>query len=92
MTATSVVIEMAGAPGAELRMTPDETESSDSAKLIVRLEGRLAGLEALKAKTLAEIERLASESDRAREDIARPFAQAGRLAQPATGRSRSTRI
>src|SRR6185312_438201 len=76
----SVVIELAGAPGAELRMTPDETASSDSAKLIVRLEGRLAGLEAFKAKALTEIERLAGESDRAREDIGRPFAQADRLA------------
>ncbi|MGH3250267.1 MAG: hypothetical protein ACRDOI_29255 [Trebonia sp.] len=80
MTATSVVIEMAGAPGAELRMTPDEIASSDSGKLIVRMEGRLAGLEAFKTKAVAEIDRLAGESDRARDDIATPFAQTDRLA------------
>ena len=80
MTATSIVIELAGVPGAELRMTPDEIGSSDSGKLIVRMEGRLAGLEAFKTKTLAEIDRIAAESDRARDDIARPFAQADRLA------------
>jgi hypothetical protein len=80
MAATSVVIALAGAPNSELRMTPDEVSASDPGKLIVRMEARLAGLEAYKGKALAEIERLAGESDRAREDIARPFPQVDQLA------------
>jgi hypothetical protein len=77
-------------PGAELRMTPDDIEASDSGKLIIRMEGRLAGLEAYRTKTLAEISRLAAGSDRARDDIARPFTQAEKLDAARAACARST--
>jgi hypothetical protein len=40
---TSVTIALDGAPGAELRMEPADIRAHDPGKLIVRLEGRLAG-------------------------------------------------
>ena len=76
---TNVTIALDGAPGAELRMTPADIRAHDSGKLIVRLESRLAGLESLKTRTLTDIERLTTETDRARDDLDKPFAQAGQL-------------
>jgi N12 class adenine-specific DNA methylase/SAM-dependent methyltransferase len=80
LATASVTIQLGGAPGTEIRMTPAEVATVDPGKLIVRLEGRLAGMEALKAKTLAEISRLATEADHARDDLRKPFPQAGKLA------------
>ncbi|MGH3193135.1 MAG: hypothetical protein ACRDOL_38970, partial [Streptosporangiaceae bacterium] len=77
---TSVTIALDGAPGAELRMEPADIRAHDPGKLIVRLEGRLAGLESLKTRTLTDIDRLATEADRARDDLDKPFTQAGQLA------------
>ena len=76
---TSVTIALDGAPGAELRMEPADIQAHDPGKLIVRLEGRLAGLESLKTRTLTDIDRLTTEADRARDDLDKPFTQAGQL-------------
>ena len=76
---TSVTIALDGAPGAELRMEPADIRAHDPGKLIVRLEGRLAGLESLKTRTLTDIDRLTTEADRARDDLDKPFTQAGQL-------------
>lgn len=80
LASTTVILELDGAPGSELRMTPAEIASADSGKLVVRLESRLSGLETLKTKTLAEISRLTAEADHARDDLRKPFAQGDRLA------------
>jgi N12 class adenine-specific DNA methylase len=79
-TATTT-IELQGAPGSELRMSLTEVASHDSGKLIVRLEGRLGALETLKTKTLAEIDRLTTEADHARDDLHKPFAHNRKLAE-----------
>jgi hypothetical protein len=76
---TSITIALDGAPGAELRMEPADIRAHDPGKLIVRLEGRLAGLESLKTRTLTDIDRLTTEADRARDDLDKPFTQAGQL-------------
>ena len=76
---TSVTIALDGAPGAELRLVPADIRAHDPGKLIVRLEGRLAGLESLKTRTLTDIDRLTTEADRARDDLDKPFTQAGQL-------------
>jgi len=76
---TNVTIALDGAPGAELRMEPADIRAHDPGKLIVRLEGRLAGLESLKTRTLTDIDRLTTEADRARDDLDKPFTQAGQL-------------
>jgi hypothetical protein len=80
LATVSVTIQLVGAPGTEIRMTPAEVAAADPGKIIVRLEGRLAGLEALKAKTLTEISRLTTEASHARDDLRKPFPQADRLA------------
>jgi N12 class adenine-specific DNA methylase/SAM-dependent methyltransferase len=79
LASVHVIIELRGAPGTEIRMTPAELAAADPGRLIVRLEGRLTGLEALKEKTLAEISRLTAEADHARDDLRKPFPQAGKL-------------
>ena len=76
---TSVTIALDGAPGAELRLEPADIRVHDPGKLIVRLEGRLAGLESLKTRTLTDIDRLTTEADRARDDLDKPFNQGGQL-------------
>ena len=76
---TSVTIALDGAPGAELRMEPADIQAHDPGKLIVRLEGRLAGLESLKTRTLTDIDRLTTEASRARDDLDKPFTQASQL-------------
>jgi hypothetical protein len=76
---TNVTIALDGASGAELRMEPADIRAHDPGKLIVRLEGRLAGLESLKTRTLTDIDRLTTEADRARDDLDKPFTQAGQL-------------
>jgi hypothetical protein len=77
---TSVTIALDGAPGAELRMEPADIRAHDPGKLIVRLEGRLAGLESLKTRTLTDIDRLTTEAGRARDDLDKPFTQTDQLA------------
>jgi hypothetical protein len=84
---TNMIIALDGAPGAELRMTPAEIRDHDPGKLIVRLEGRLAGMESLKTRTLTDIDRLTTEADRARDDLDKPFTQASQLTA-ARGRAR----
>jgi len=61
-------------------MTPAEVKGSDPGKLIIRLENRLSGLESLRSRSLSEIDQLTAEAAHARDDIARPFPQAGQLA------------
>jgi cell pole-organizing protein PopZ len=75
-----VTVQLDGAPGTDMRMTPAEVAAAEPSRLIIRMEGRLTGLEALKAKTLAEVHRLTGEADRARDDLAKPFTQADKLA------------
>lgn len=79
LASVNIIVELDGAPGTALRMTPPEIASADPGKLIVRMEGRLTALEALKAKTLAEITRLTAEASHARDDLSQPFPQAGKL-------------
>ena len=74
-----IVLALDGAPGTDVRMTTQELAETDPAGLVIRLENRLAGLEALKAKTLDEIDRLRTEAARARDDIGKPFSQVGQL-------------
>jgi hypothetical protein len=76
----NVTIALDGAPGAELRLDPAEVRAHDPGKLIVRLEGRLAGLESARTRTLTDIERLTTETERARDDLDKPFTQADQLA------------
>ena len=58
---------------------PAEVKAADPGKLIVRLEGRLSGLESLRTRTLTEIDQLTTEAAHARDDIDKPFPQAGQL-------------
>jgi len=76
----NVIMALDGAPGTEVRMTPAEVKSADPGKLIIRLENRLSGLESLRSRSLSEIDQLTTEATHARDDIARPFPQAGQLA------------
>ena len=78
---TQVTIALDGVPEAEIRLTPDELDDIDPAKLVVRLENRLSNLETVKAKAISEIDRLKTEAARARDDLARPFPQARQLAE-----------
>jgi hypothetical protein len=85
----NVIVALDGAPGTEVRMTPAEVKSADPGKLIIRLENRLSGLESLRSRSLSEIDQLTSEAAHARDDIARPFPQAGQLT---TARDRVARL
>jgi hypothetical protein len=60
-------------------MTPADIRAHDPGKLIVRLEGRLAGLESLKTRTRTDINRLTTEASHARDDLDKPFTQADQL-------------
>src|ERR1017187_4293983 len=75
-----VVVALDGAPGTELRMTTEDVVGADPAGLVIRLENRLSGLEALKTRTLDEIDRLRTEVARASDDAGKSFSQAGQLA------------
>jgi len=75
-----IVLALDGAPGTEIRMTAQDLAAADPAGLVIRLENRLSGLEALRTKTLDEIERLRTEASRARDDMGKPFSQASQLA------------
>ena len=75
----NVIMALDGAPGTDVRMTPAEVKSADPGKLIIRLENRLSGLESLRSRSLSEIDQLTTEAAHARDDIARPFTQAGQL-------------
>ena len=60
-------------------MTPAEVKATDPGKLIIRLENRLSGLESLSSRSQSEIDQLTTEAAHARDDIAKPFPQAGQL-------------
>jgi hypothetical protein len=75
----NVIMALDGAPGTEVRMTPAEVKGADPGKLIIRLENRLSGLESLRSRSLSEIDQLTTEAAHARDDVARPFPQAGQL-------------
>jgi len=77
---TQVVLALEGVPESEVRLTAKDLADADPAGLILRLENRLTGLEALKTKTLNEIDRLGTEAARAREDNGKPFPQVSQLA------------
>ena len=53
----NVIVALDGAPGTDIRMSPADVKNADPAKLIIRLENRLAGLDSLRTRTLAEIGR-----------------------------------
>jgi hypothetical protein len=77
----SVVMALDGATSTDVRMIPAEINGADPGKLIMRVENRLSGLESLKSlHFLSEIDQLTTEAGHARDDIARPFPQAGQLA------------
>src|ERR1035441_9206865 len=76
----NVIMALDGAPGTDVRMTSAEVKGVDPGKLIIRLENRLSGLESLRSRSLSEIDQLTAEAAHARDDIARPFQQAGQLA------------
>jgi hypothetical protein len=69
-----------GAPESGIRLTAKDLAGLDPAGLVIRLENRLNGLEALKTKTLSEIERMRAEIARARGDGSRVFPRADHLA------------
>jgi len=75
-----IVAALDGAPGSEIRLTAEDLASADPAGLVIRLENRLTGLEALKTRTLEEIGRLRTEAARASDDIGKPFPHADQLA------------
>ena len=75
----NVILALDRAPGTEIRMSPAEIKAADPAKLVIRLENRLSGLESLKTRTLAEIDQLTAETAHGQDDLARPFTQAGQL-------------
>lgn len=75
------VITFDGAPGIDMRLTPDEVSGADPGKLPMRLEDRLASLESQQVKHSAEIKSLNEEIGHARADLGRPFPQALQLAQ-----------
>lgn len=69
-----------GAPGTDLRMAPKDLADADPARLITRLENRLAGFENLKSKTHDQAERLRAEAAHAAADLGKPFSQTAQLA------------
>jgi len=85
----NVILALDGAPGTDIRMSPDEVTATDPAKLVIRLENRLSGMESLKTRTLADIDQLTAEAAHGRDDLARAFTQADRLA---AARDRLTRL
>lgn len=79
LAATEIAVGLEGVPESTNRVGSSELNDIDPAKLIVWLENRLHGLEALQAKTRSEIERLELETSRAREDLAKPFSLSQQL-------------
>ena len=78
---TQLTMALDGAPESEIRLTAADLAETDPAGLVIRLENRLTGLESLKTRTVAEIDRLRIEAARAREDTEKPFPQSGQLAE-----------
>jgi N12 class adenine-specific DNA methylase/SAM-dependent methyltransferase len=76
---TQVTLALTAVPDSGLRLIAKDLTGADPAGLIIRLENRLTGLEALKTRTLNDIDRLATEAARAREDSSKPFPQAVQL-------------
>lgn len=81
LAAIEVAVGLEGVPESTIRVGSSELNEIDPAKLIVRLENRLHGLETLQAKTDGEIDRLEVEASRAREDLAKPFSLSQQLAE-----------
>jgi N12 class adenine-specific DNA methylase len=79
-TQVVLVLDLDGAPEAEIRMTAEDLADTEPSRLVIRLENRLSGLDALKTKTLDQTDRLRTEAARASEDISKPFPQSGNLA------------
>jgi hypothetical protein len=75
----NMILALDRAPRTEIRMSPAEAKAADPAKLVIRLENRLSGLESLKTRTLAEIDQLTAEAAHGQDDLARPFTQADQL-------------
>ena len=86
----NVILALDRAPGTEIRMSPAEIKTADPAKLVIRLENRLSGLDSSKTRTLAEIDQLTAEAAHGRDDLARPFTQDGQL--EASARDRVARL
>ncbi len=76
---TEAVLALDGAPGTDLRLAPRDIADADPARLVIRLENRLAGLETLKTKTQTEAERLRTEAAHAAADLGKPFPQTSPL-------------
>jgi len=74
-----VILALDGVPESEIRLTAKDLADTDPAGLVIRLENRLTGLEALRTRTLNEIDRLGAEAGRAHEDASKPFPQADQL-------------
>jgi hypothetical protein len=75
----NVILALDGAPGTDIRMSPAEVKATDPAKLVIRLENRLSGMESPKTRTLAEIDQLTAEAAHGRDVDRRPFTQADHL-------------
>ena len=74
-----VTLAFEGVPESDVRLTAKDLADMDASGLIIRLENRLSGLEALRAKTLHEIDRQHAEAAHAGEDSGKPFPQSGQL-------------
>jgi hypothetical protein len=75
-----VTLALDGVPESDVRLTAKDLAGTAPAGLVIRLENRLTGLEALRTRTLNEIDRLGTETARAREDTCKPFPQTDQLA------------
>ncbi|MGH3125862.1 MAG: hypothetical protein ACRDND_33210, partial [Streptosporangiaceae bacterium] len=76
---TTITLGLDGAPGTSIRLSPRELAEADPARLITRLENRLARLDENKTSTLAGIGRARREIAHARDSIDKPFPQAAEL-------------
>jgi hypothetical protein len=72
---TQITVALDGIPESGIWLTAKDLADTDPAGLVIRLENRLTGLEALKAKALNEIDRLDTETARAREDTSKGWSQ-----------------
>ena len=80
LASVNITIELDGAPGTAIRMTPAEVATADPGRLIVRLEGRLPAWRPSRQNRSPRSSRLTAEAGHARDDLRTPFAQAGKLA------------
>jgi hypothetical protein len=85
---TQVILALDGIPESEIRLVAKDLAAMDPAGLVIRMENRLTGLEALKVKTVNEIDRLGTEAARALRTPAKPFPKPTSWPQPAIGYAR----